>query len=86
MNLVGYCEEKNQRILVYEYMSHGSLEQRLVGKVLMRSGEYICSTSCLLQSERNNMKKTDVHYSKLRPLPAVLNLPHNLAESFYVCK
>lgn len=35
MNLVGYCEEKNQRILVYEYMSHGSLEQRLVGKLLM---------------------------------------------------
>jgi serine/threonine protein kinase len=49
VNLVGYCEEKHQRILVYEYMSHGSLEQRLVGKLFMTSREYTCSTSCYLQ-------------------------------------
>lgn len=30
VNLVGYCEEKNQRILVYEYMHNGSLERKLV--------------------------------------------------------
>jgi serine/threonine protein kinase len=29
VNLVGYCEEKNRRILVYEYMSNGSLESKL---------------------------------------------------------
>lgn len=29
VNLVGYCEEKNQRILVYEFMSNGSLQEKL---------------------------------------------------------
>jgi serine/threonine protein kinase len=33
VNLVGYCEEKNRRILVYEYMSNGSLEKKLLGKL-----------------------------------------------------
>lgn len=32
VNLVGYCEEKSQRILAYEFMTHGSLEQRLTGE------------------------------------------------------
>ncbi|KAG0584134.1 hypothetical protein M758_3G186700 [Ceratodon purpureus] len=30
VNLVGYCEEKHRRILVYEYMSNGSLEKKLL--------------------------------------------------------
>ncbi|KAH7404751.1 hypothetical protein KP509_15G041100 [Ceratopteris richardii] len=31
VNLMGYCAEKEQRILVYEYMSNGSLAQLLYG-------------------------------------------------------
>jgi serine/threonine protein kinase len=32
VNLVGYCEERGQRILVYEFMTNGSLEQQLNDK------------------------------------------------------
>ncbi|KAF7112256.1 hypothetical protein RHSIM_RhsimUnG0252000 [Rhododendron simsii] len=31
VNLVGYCADGDQRILVYEYMSNGSLEDHLLG-------------------------------------------------------
>ncbi|KAJ3678339.1 hypothetical protein LUZ60_002142 [Juncus effusus] len=30
VNLIGYCADNDQRILVYEYMSHGSLEDHLL--------------------------------------------------------
>ena len=32
VNLVGYCVDKGQRILVYEFMSNGSLANILYGK------------------------------------------------------
>ncbi|XP_010930213.1 serine/threonine-protein kinase-like protein CR4 [Elaeis guineensis] len=32
LNLLGYCEEGGERLLVYEYMAHGSLYQHLHGK------------------------------------------------------
>lgn len=32
VNLVGYCADGDQRILVYEYMVNGSLEDHLLGK------------------------------------------------------
>ena len=31
VNLVGYCADANQRILVYEFMPNGSLEDHLFG-------------------------------------------------------
>lgn len=34
VNLVGYCEEKGQHILVYVYMSNGSLASHLYSKWL----------------------------------------------------
>jgi serine/threonine protein kinase len=36
VNLVGYCEERGQRILVYEFMTNGSLEQQLNGMFLSK--------------------------------------------------
>lgn len=38
VNLVGYCCDGEQRILVYEYMSNGSLEDHLLGR------SFSCST------------------------------------------
>ncbi|KVH94241.1 Concanavalin A-like lectin/glucanase, subgroup [Cynara cardunculus var. scolymus] len=32
VNLIGYCVDNDQRLLVYEYMSAGSLENHLLGK------------------------------------------------------
>ncbi|CAK9171590.1 unnamed protein product [Ilex paraguariensis] len=32
VNLIGYCADGRQRILVYEYMSNGSLEDHLLGR------------------------------------------------------
>ena len=32
VNLIGYCADGDQRLLVYEYMSRGSLEDHLLGK------------------------------------------------------
>lgn len=32
LNLLGYCEEGGERLLVYEYMAHGSLHQHIHGK------------------------------------------------------
>ncbi|KAL9240649.1 hypothetical protein vseg_014844 [Gypsophila vaccaria] len=33
LNLLGYCEEAEERLLVYEFMAHGSLHQHLHGKI-----------------------------------------------------
>ncbi|KMZ64439.1 Kinase family protein [Zostera marina] len=32
LDLLGYCEERGERLLVYEFMAHGSLHQHLHGK------------------------------------------------------
>lgn len=32
VNLIGYCADGDQRLLVYEYMALGSLEDHLFGK------------------------------------------------------
>ena len=32
VNLVGYCADGDQRLLVYEYMALGSLAEHLLGK------------------------------------------------------
>lgn len=32
VNLIGYCVDGNQRILVYEFMQNGSLEDHLLGR------------------------------------------------------
>ncbi|KAH7543398.1 hypothetical protein FEM48_Zijuj02G0179800 [Ziziphus jujuba var. spinosa] len=36
VNLVGYCADGDQRILVYEYISGGSLDEHLLGKEAIR--------------------------------------------------
>lgn len=38
VTLYGYCAEGNQRLLVYEYMPLGSLEEHLHGNILDACG------------------------------------------------
>lgn len=33
VNLIGYCAEGNERIVIYEYMLNGSLEDHIFGNV-----------------------------------------------------
>lgn len=37
VTLIGYCTAGDQRLLVYEYMPRGSLEDHLFGKLLLTS-------------------------------------------------
>lgn len=38
VNLIGYCADGDQRLLVYEYMALGSLEDHLHGTLLSFPG------------------------------------------------
>ncbi|KAK3013430.1 hypothetical protein RJ639_010242 [Escallonia herrerae] len=40
VNLIGYCADGDQRLLVYEYMSLGSLEDHLLGQLTVKSDVY----------------------------------------------
>lgn len=35
VNLIGYCADGRQKILVYDYLSNGSLEDHLFGKFII---------------------------------------------------
>ncbi|KAL9250709.1 Serine/threonine-protein kinase-like protein [Drosera capensis] len=54
LNLLGYCEEGGKRLLVYEYMAHGSLHQHLHGKnkVLKEQLDWIKRVTIAVQAAR----------------------------------
>ena len=45
VNLIGYCADGDQRLLVYEYMPLGSLEDHLHGKLTPVMNFYQCTTA-----------------------------------------
>ena len=45
VNLIGYCADGDQRLLVYEYMSLGSLEDHLHGMFTPLMNFYQCTTA-----------------------------------------
>ncbi|KAK7325076.1 hypothetical protein VNO77_29136 [Canavalia gladiata] len=53
LNLLGYCEEGGERLLVYEYMAHGSLHQHLHGnKVLKEQLDWVRRVTIAVQVAR----------------------------------
>lgn len=60
MNLVGYCAEKGQHMLVYVYMSKGSLASHLYGKLklyfLLKEIIYLES---IIQMNEMHVRKLD---------------------------
>ncbi|XP_061357566.1 serine/threonine-protein kinase-like protein ACR4 [Gastrolobium bilobum] len=54
LNLLGYCEEGRERLLVYEFMAHGSLHQHLHGtnQVLKEQLDWIRRVTIAVQAAR----------------------------------
>ncbi|KAJ8755475.1 hypothetical protein K2173_019273 [Erythroxylum novogranatense] len=54
LNLLGYCEEGGERLLVYEFMAHGSLHQHLHGKnkVLKEQLDWVRRVTIVVQAAR----------------------------------
>ncbi|RWW08239.1 hypothetical protein GW17_00028322 [Ensete ventricosum] len=54
LNLLGYCEEGGERLLVYEFMAHGSLYQHLHGKdaSLKRRLDWVRRVTIAVQAAR----------------------------------
>ncbi|KAF2584013.1 hypothetical protein F2Q70_00037636 [Brassica cretica] len=48
VNLIGYCADGDQRLLVYEYMSRGSLEDHLLGLLDNVLSDYLWAKAVLL--------------------------------------
>lgn len=54
VNLIGYCADGDQRLLVYEFLPLGSLEDHLHGKTILPSpslsiiGCLVYSTTCMM--------------------------------------
>ncbi|KAF9679156.1 hypothetical protein SADUNF_Sadunf07G0110700 [Salix dunnii] len=54
LNLLGYCEEGGERLLVYEFMVHGSLHQHLHGKnpALIEQLDWVRRVTIAVQAAR----------------------------------
>ncbi|XP_057957012.1 serine/threonine-protein kinase-like protein ACR4 [Malania oleifera] len=53
LNLLGYCEEGGERLLVYEFMAHGSLHQHLHGnKALKEQLDWVRRVTIAVQAAR----------------------------------
>ncbi|KAH7681274.1 Non-specific serine/threonine protein kinase protein [Dioscorea alata] len=54
LNLLGYCEEEGERLLVYEFMAHGSLYQHLHGKdpLLKKKLDWVRRVTIAVQAAR----------------------------------
>ncbi|KAJ6917434.1 serine/threonine-protein kinase-like protein ACR4 [Populus alba x Populus x berolinensis] len=54
LNLLGYCEEGGERLLVYEFMAHGSLHQHLHGKnpALIEQLDWVRRVTIAVQAAR----------------------------------
>lgn len=49
VNLIGYCADGDQRLLVYEFMPLGSLEDHLHGiYIILQAAHFICICSYFL--------------------------------------
>ncbi|KAF3790121.1 putative receptor protein kinase [Nymphaea thermarum] len=52
LNLLGYCEEGGERLLVYEFMAHGSLHELLHGKKKKEPLDWIRRVTIAVQAAR----------------------------------
>lgn len=48
VNLIGYCADGEQRLLVYEYMHMGSLEDHLLGNMSLYKSTYFFLFTCII--------------------------------------
>lgn len=51
VNLIGYCTDGDQRLLVYEFMPMGSLENHLFGNRISFHKQYPCLITVLYLPE-----------------------------------
>lgn len=57
VNLIGYCADGDQRLLVYEYMPLGSLEDHLLGKSSFLNQHYHFK-----KTNQKNITRTDLMF------------------------
>ncbi|KAL9322972.1 hypothetical protein ACSQ67_011025 [Phaseolus vulgaris] len=68
LNLLGYCEEGGERLLVYEYMAHGSLHQHLHGnKVMKEQMDWVRRVTIAVQAARGIEYLHGYAYPVLKP-------------------
>lgn len=67
VDLIGYCVEGDQKLLVYDYMPNGSLKDNLFGKFLFLSSVMFFSKSIYHNHKPNSciLKLSNVHGNNL---------------------